>query len=188
MAMTLANKLTLSRLLLIPFFIISLIRPIDKFIMTFGAKTYNSIALAIFFFAMFTDVLDGFVARQKRERSSLGKFLDPLADKLFLLSAFIVLAFLGKIPPWITAVVVSRDIIIVLGWTVIFVITGDSVIVPSIYGKVTTFFQTLTVLAVLLEVPYDWIIWYAAVVFTIISGIDYTIKGTKRAGSEVISK
>jgi CDP-diacylglycerol--glycerol-3-phosphate 3-phosphatidyltransferase len=183
MSMTLANKLTLTRILLIPIFIITLIKPIDRFVMTFGSNTYNTVALLIFFFAMFTDVLDGFVARKKKQRSTLGGFLDPLADKLFLFSSFVILAFLGKIPAWITAVVVSRDLVIVLGWGIIFIITGESVIVPSIYGKLTTFFQTMTILAVLLEFPYAWIVWYAAILFTIVSGVDYTIKGSKRVGA-----
>lgn len=183
--MNLANKVTIFRIILIPFFLIALIRPPDKFLITLGTKIYNSMPLVIFFIAMFTDVLDGFLARKHGQKSALGSFLDPLADKLFLVSAFIVLAFLGKIPAWVTAVVISRDVIIVLGWAIIFVLTGKSVIVPSIYGKFTTFFQTVTILAVLLNVSYARYIWHGAVIFTIISGIDYIIKGSKHANDEV---
>ncbi|MFH1783868.1 MAG: CDP-diacylglycerol--glycerol-3-phosphate 3-phosphatidyltransferase [bacterium] len=182
--MSLPNKLTIFRILLIPFFLITLLRPPDEFLMTLETRIYRSLPLIIFFIAMVTDVLDGFLARRSNQHSSLGRFLDPFADKLFLLSAFIVLSFMNRIPAWITAVVIVRDVIIVIGWAIIFVISGRSVISPSIYGKLTTFFQSATVLAVLLNVSCRSYIWHTAAFFTIVSGIDYTLKGSTHVNTE----
>ncbi len=183
--MSLANKVTVFRILLIPLFLIALIYSRDKFVIDLGNKTYNSIPLLIFFIAMVSDVLDGFIARKHRQQSSLGTFLDPLADKLFLVSAFIMLAFLQRVPYWVSVIVIGRDLVIVLGWAMIFAIIKQSIIVPSVYGKFTTFFQTLTVLAVLLEVSYVRYIWHIAVIFTLISGFDYIIKGYKQINRTV---
>lgn len=173
--MNLANKLTILRILLTPLFIITLLNP---------PSTYNFVPLLIFIFAIFTDLLDGFVARTKRQKTSLGTFLDPAADKLLLTSAFITLAYKHIIPLWVMIIVFSRDIIIVSGWLLIYIFTGQKNIVSSNLGKLTTFTQMLTIFAVLINFPYAWILWLTAVAFTIASGIDYTIRGLRPLNNE----
>lgn len=177
--MNLANKISIGRILLIPFFIGSIVY--------YRAENglASNLPLIIFFIAVLSDGLDGFVARKFNQKTELGTIIDPIADKLLIITGFVCLAFSKtlpenlRIPAWLPIVVISRDIIIVLGTVVIHLIKGSIQIIPTIFGKVTTFFQMLAILAVLIKFPYSFIIWYLAGAFTIISGIDYIIKGSK---------
>lgn len=171
--MNLANKITVSRIILIPFFI--------------AAVVYSrmDIALVLFIIAVITDGVDGFIARALKQKTRLGTFLDPMADKLLLISAYICLAFANnipsyiKMPPYVPIMVISRDVIIVLGSVMIHIITGDLKVSPSAAGKITTFFQMATIICILIQFEYSFIIWNIAVVFTAFSGIDYIIKGSR---------
>ncbi|MBI4777478.1 CDP-alcohol phosphatidyltransferase family protein [Candidatus Desantisbacteria bacterium] len=181
--MTLANKITILRILLVPVFVI---------FMTYGY--YQSIvafqytALGIFIFFILTDALDGFIARSFDQQTALGMFLDPLADKLLLVSAFVVIGLniADKLPLWVIMLVVGREFIISIGWLVVYLFgTKNSSLKPSIYGKMTTFFQMTTILLCLLNLPYQYLRWiiFLTVAITIISTIDYIFRGSTKLKS-----
>lgn len=164
-----ANRITLLRIILIPFFV--------------GALIYGHIdrAFWIFSLAVLTDAIDGYIARMHSQKTILGSFLDPLADKLLLTTAFISLAMIGnlpiRLPPWIPLIVISRDIIIILGAALIQMNTGRLDIHPSLWGKLTTFLQMATVLGILVGFSGVRVIWWLMVVFTILSGWRYVQQG-----------
>lgn len=177
--MNIANKISLFRVLSVPFFIACLIYYVPE-------KDYlRFFALGIFFLAVISDAIDGYIARKAKLKTKAGSILDPLADKLLLLSAFICLYLIRSfpegisLPVWVTLMVVSRDCIILLGAVVIYVVKQSIEIVPTKWGKVTTIFQMLTVMAVLLQWRYSFSVWYTASVFTLISGFDYVRRGFK---------
>jgi cardiolipin synthase len=170
--MGLANGLTVLRILLIPVFVSLLVyrRP--------------GPALVVFALAAFTDLLDGYVARRRRSESRLGAFLDPVADKLLLTASFVTLTYLKALPFWITAVVITRDVILVVGALLILMVGGRIYPRPTWVGKTATFFQVLTVLGGLLTryVPAPltlWVVIWLAALFTIISGLQYLVQGMR---------
>lgn len=140
--LTLPNALTVLRIILVPFIIGTL---------SYG---YYGYSLAIFAIAGVTDLLDGLLARLKRQKTNLGALLDPVADKALLVSSFITLTILGWIPTWLTIIVISRDIILITGNLGIYILTGDLKISPSILGKLTTASQVLLVALVLVMVNF----------------------------------
>jgi cardiolipin synthase len=170
--MGLANWLTVLRILLIPVFVSLLVyrRP--------------GLALVVFAAAALTDLLDGYVARQRGIQSRLGAFLDPMADKLLLISSFVTLTWLKALPFWIAAVVISRDIILVVGALAIHMAGGRIYPRPTWAGKAATFFQILTVLTGLtgrflkIELGAAVFMWLAAA-FTIVSGLQYIVQGMR---------
>jgi cardiolipin synthase len=170
--MGLANWLTLLRIVLIPVFVTLLVyrRP--------------GWALSVFALAALTDLLDGWVARTRGMSSRLGAFLDPLADKLLLMASFVTLTYLKAIPFWIAAVVISRDVMLVVGALLMHMVGVRIYPRPSWAGKATTFFQVLTVLTALLArwfhlpVAPRVVMWLAAL-FTIMSGLQYLIQGMR---------
>ena len=137
--MGLANWLTTLRILLIPVFVTLLV------------YRHPNYALLVFCLASLTDLLDGYIARSRGSQTRLGAFLDPVADKLLLTSAFVTLTYLKVIPFWITAVVVSRDLVLSVGVLVIHVAGGTVHPNPSIVGKLSTVFQMATVLAAMVS-------------------------------------
>jgi cardiolipin synthase len=168
--MGLANWLTILRILLIPVFVSLLVyrRP--------GA------ALGVFAAAALTDMLDGWIAR--RQQSQSGAFLDPIADKLLLTASFVTLTYLKVLPFWIAAVVLSRDVILVIGTLLVYMLGARVHPRPTWAGKTATFFQILTVLTGLggryLHLPLvpRGVLWLAAA-FTVISGLQYIVQGMK---------
>ena len=170
--MGLANWLTVLRILLIPVFVTLLVyqRP--------GG------ALVVFAFAAFTDLLDGYVARQRGSQSRLGAFLDPMADKMLLISSFVTLTWLKALPFWIAAVVISRDVILVVGALLIHMVGGRIYPRPTWAGKAATFFQIATVLLGLtaryfrIPLALEIAMWVAAA-FTIVSGLQYLVQGMR---------
>ncbi|MFC1514510.1 CDP-alcohol phosphatidyltransferase family protein [Candidatus Omnitrophota bacterium] len=175
-----ANKVSLSRILAIPFFVAALI---------YSARNpdipqFRLIGLFIFIFAMITDFLDGIIARVKKEKTQLGKVLDPLADKLLLMNAFIWIYALReslpmayKLPLAVVLIVVSRDLLILLGILIFTFLKIEIPISPNAWGKLTTLAQMSTILCVFMDVPFSEIIWTLACVFTVISGIIYLRRG-----------
>jgi cardiolipin synthase len=165
------NILTIIRILLTPLFVIFLLR--DMF----------SFALLVFSIAAVSDGLDGLLARYFNQYSVLGAYLDPIADKLLLVSAFVSLAVLKIIPPWLTVIVISRDIMIVIG-ILIFAMTDIPIeMKPSLVSKCTTVAQLFTIFLTLLDpqIPGAQIIkqllfWITAGL-TIISGLHYIYFG-----------
>jgi cardiolipin synthase (CMP-forming) len=171
--LNLANKISIARIILIPFFIASVV--------------YSRLDLALTFFvlAIISDGADGFIARTLKQKTKLGTILDPLADKLLLISAYICLSVANsipgwlKMPPYVPIIIISRDVIIVLGSVMIYLIRGELNISPSIIGKVTTFFQMITIVSVLAQFRYSSTIWNITVTLTVVSGIDYIMKGSR---------
>ena len=168
--MGLPNWLTVLRILLIPVFVTLLVyrRP--------------GTALAVFCLASLTDLLDGYVARTRGSQSRLGAFLDPMADKLLLTASFVTLTYLRALPFWIAAIVISRDVILVVGALAIHMAGGLVHPRPSWAGKAATFFQILTVLTAMLARFYrvhlgtTAMLWLAAT-FTVVSGLQYIWQG-----------
>jgi cardiolipin synthase len=142
-------------------------------------------ALLIFLLASASDALDGLLARVLRQRTPLGAFLDPAADKLLIVTAFLVLAFLKLLPGWLTIVVIGRDVMICLGLAILSRASISVEIRPSFAGKVTTGLQLGAVMVTLLIASgfsliflRDWIYWGAAIA-TVVSGIQYFSKGIR---------
>lgn len=177
--MGLANKITIIRILLVPFLMASLFyyKPELDFL--------RFIALGIFFICALTDAIDGYVARRFYQKTELGRIMDPLADKLLIVTAFLCLSVLrdipaaSKIPPWLTIIVLSRDSIILLGSAIIFIMLKNIDIKPSLLGKITTFFQMSTVAAALLQFSFISIFWYITAFFTVLSCFNYIWLGSK---------
>lgn len=177
--MNFANKISISRILTVPFFIASLMYYVpDKDYLRF-------VALGIFVLGVFSDAVDGHIARKTKQHSPAGLILDPLGDKLLLVSAFICLYFIDKFPfgikfpLWVTLIVISRDVIILLGALVIFIVRQEINIHPTRWGKLTTTFQMSSVTAVLIQWKFSYILWWLAVFFTVVSGADYIMRGFK---------
>ncbi|MFA5118202.1 MAG: CDP-alcohol phosphatidyltransferase family protein [Candidatus Omnitrophota bacterium] len=171
--MNFANKISTFRILTVPFFISSLIYySSEKDFLRF-------VALGIFLLGVLSDAIDGYIARKSKQLSKAGRILDPLGDKLLLTSAFICLYLFLKLPLWVTLIVVSRDVIILLGAIVIFIVKKDINVSPTRWGKLTTSFQMASVISVLLQFKISYIFWNIAVFFTVISGIDYIMRGFK---------
>ncbi len=174
--MNLPNYITLIRVILIPFFINLMI------------YNYYREALAVFLVACITDALDGMIARLTKTQTTLGAFLDPMADKLLIISAFVTLVLLGKLPVWLVIIVVSRDAILTMGSLVIYFITHDIRIRPSIIGKATTVLQLIvvTLSLVLLNFGTDMglmpVLQWATAGATIASGAQYVVRGIRMAG------
>jgi cardiolipin synthase (CMP-forming) len=177
--MSLANKITIVRILLIPFFVTCFIyyTPERDFL--------RFIAFTIFAISVLTDAIDGYVARKYYQKTKLGTVIDPIADKLLILSAFLSLSITPalpqqfRIPPWVLVVVISRDILIVLGFLIINMLKGEIEIKPSILGKMTTAFQMITIIAALLHFKYSYVVWTAAVAFTVLSGFGYLMRANR---------
>lgn len=176
--MNLATKITVVHILLIPFFIAFLL---------YG-KLHLAIAVSVL--AILSDGLDGYIARVWKQRTPLGEMLDPIADKLFILSALLSLIFVKgvsltvTIPPYVPIVVLSRDAVIILGLVLIYVLKGEIEIKPSLSGKITTVLQMMTILLVLLQFRFAAYIWNTMVVFTIVSGIEYVVRGSRILGDK----
>jgi cardiolipin synthase (CMP-forming) len=173
-ALTLANQLTLLRLTLVPAFVI---------LVLYGRLGW---ALVAFVVAGITDGLDGLIARWRNQRTALGAFLDPMADKLLLVSGFVVLSLPGigladRIPVWLTVLVISRDVGIVVTVAIVSLTMGPRTFPPSTYGKLATAVYIVTIAVVLLynyldraSVIVDLAVW-ASLAITLISGFHYTM-------------
>lgn len=171
--MNLANKITILRILLVPIFILFTIVQFPF---------HMEAAVAVFLLASITDKLDGYIARKYNMITDFGKFMDPLADKLLVTGAFLVLIQFGRIEAWIVFIILARE----------FAVTGlrtlaaaqNIVIAASSYGKIKTVVQIIAVVVLLLKnfpfrlinLPMDLIMTYTALIITVISGFDYFIK------------
>ena len=171
--MNLPNKLTIVRVLLIPFFVF--------FMMTdYLGEMSKWIALLIFVAASLTDLLDGKIARKYNLVTNFGKFMDPLADKLLVCSALICFVELGVLPSWIVIIIISREFII-SGFRLV---ASDNhvVIAASYWGKFKTTFQMLMIIVLVLDINHPVfdllgvVLTYIALLLTIISLVDYVWK------------
>lgn len=181
--MSFADKVSLIRIILIPFFLYYLIH-------SKNVEIFRFYAICIFVLAVLTDFLDGLIARIKKEKSAIGQIIDPLADKLLMVTAFLALYLLGfAIPLWVVVTVLSRDIIVLLGILILHMLKVDVRIDPSLLGKLTTTFQMLTIFVVLIEnEPFFSIpIWSLATFFTLVSGVKYVARGIKAYNESIHS-
>jgi cardiolipin synthase (CMP-forming) len=171
-ALTPANQLTLLRMLLIPAFVI---------LVVYGHLGW---ALVVFATAGITDGLDGLIARRSGQKTSLGAWLDPMADKLLLVTTFIVLTLPGlglanRLPIWLTVLIISRDVVIVLTVAIISLAIGPRTFRPTIFGKVATATYIVTAVIAMLfnyrgyhSIVVDVAIW-ASLAITLVSGLHY---------------
>ena len=167
------NRLTIFRMLLVPVFVLAIL--------------YHrlDIGFVIFVIATLTDALDGYLARVLNQKTRLGSLMDPIADKLLLGSAFFCFSLIKglpayiKMPIYVPLVVISRDILLVLGVFVVNFMKGEVNIKPTALGKITTVLQMLTIIAVLVRFTYSSWVWNLMVVLTIISGFDYIVTGAR---------
>ena len=183
--MTLANQITLVRILLIPVFVV--------FAVYYSASVREGVpeewlrwcAVGVFVIAAVSDGLDGWIARRFNQRSALGVVLDPIADKGLLLTAIITLSLFPwtvGLPLWFPVLVIARDIVILVGCGLLKFFTGHIEVRPSMLGKVATALQMATVAWVLLQIPDErWVVWGAGL-FTLLSGIGYMWRGMHAMG------
>lgn len=170
--MNLPNKLTILRVVFIPFFLVALL--VD------GIPAGKWIALALFVIASLTDMLDGKIARKYNLVTNFGKFMDPLADKLLVSAALIAFIELGKIPAWVVIVIISREFII-SGFRLVASDNGV-VIAASYWGKIKTVIQMTMIIFIIPNFSGDWadivsnILIYLALILTVVSLIDYLLK------------
>ena len=162
------NMITLTRIVLIPVFVTALV------------YQHYDWALALFVIASLTDMLDGFMARLTNQKTRLGAFLDPLADKVLLLTSFILFSVFGWISTWLAICVISRDLIVVMGWVLLCLTSSDSRVAPTMAGKAAIASQLILIAYVLLAInlpelpdhspePAEWIV----AGLTIFSGLQY---------------
>lgn len=173
--MNIPNALTLLRLLLVPLLVILLMQ---------GAHFRALLLLA---FLGITDALDGFLARILKQQTALGAYLDPIADKTLITSCFIALAISKIIPGWLAVIVISRDIIILLGVSVLYMMSIPFAIRPAMVSKATTTFQILTVFFALAVRATPWtfddgwmlFLYLATAILTVASGLHYIHRGIR---------
>jgi cardiolipin synthase len=172
------NIITFVRIIIIPAFVTALIY-----------KRYNY-ALFLFIFAAVSDALDGLVARMTKQKTKLGAFLDPLADKSLLVTSFILFSVYDWIPLWLTITVISRDVIVVLGWILLYLSAHITKIEPSIIGKAAIASQLIIIAYTLLFINVNYIpppaglMFWTVAVLTIVSGLQYIYRGLKQTSEK----
>lgn len=187
--MTTANKVTILRILLIPVFVIEVLYYVKT-----ENENHRMVALLCFAVAAICDGVDGYIARRYNQWSELGTVLDPLADKLLLVSGVVVLSFdhgelLGQIPLWLTGTIIGRDILLAVGLGVIHLMVGKVTVRPRILGKIATVLQMVCILWILLDWDDLWAgrwltLWlYGAGICTGLSGLLYIWDGTRQLSS-----
>src|SRR5215468_8049755 len=187
--MTTANKITILRILLIPFFVVEVLYYVKN-----GNEAHRLAAILSFGLAAVCDGVDGFIARRYNQRSELGAILDPLADKLLLVSGIIVLSFdhrpyLQTLPLWLTGTIIGRDILLLAGLLVIHMTVGKVTVRPRALGKIATVLQMVVVLWTLLKWNEKWLnVWIiGAAACTGISGLLYVLDGTQQLSAHPTS-
>lgn len=181
--MTLANKITIARILLIPVFVL--------FAVYYGKSVEEGnpeewqrwTAVLVFIVAAATDGIDGWVARHFGQRSPLGAVLDPIADKGLLLTAIITLSvsrWTYAFPLWFPVLVIARDVVILTGCLVVKHMNGHLDVKPTWWGKTATALQMVAIAWMMLQLPYYIYSVYAAGIFTLVSGMGYVLEGIER--------
>lgn len=174
--MNIPNLLTLTRIVLVPVIVILLIQ----------SSFFK--AMVVFVIAGITDGLDGLLARVLNQRTVLGAYLDPLADKALILTSFVTLSVLGVVPSWLSVIVISRDLIILVGISILVIMDIPFDVKPTFISKVTTTFQLLTIFMVMMFLGFaidfrihavDDIIYWLTALLTMASGFNYIVIGLK---------
>jgi len=184
--MTAANKLTVSRVLLVPLYLTFLYYSRTE------SNNYLSGSLVILLVVAVGDVLDGYLARRLRQVTPFGSLLDPVGDKMILWVSFIIFAYYDKVPAWLAIVVVSKDVLILGAGLGLHVLGCDTSIVPNFWGKASAFAQFTLVLFTISSIAWgfwdsgEWIrytlaiYWAVVAVLAILSGISYAILEARR--------
>jgi CDP-diacylglycerol--glycerol-3-phosphate 3-phosphatidyltransferase len=188
--MTLANKITLFRILLIPVFVFLVIQYVTDFERGHPEEWMRYTAVGIFILAAVSDGVDGFIARRFNQKSVLGAYLDPIADKALLISALVMLSrdhgeAFEQLPLWFPVLVISRDLILLVGTVLIYMLTGTMKVRPRLVGKAATVFQMITLGWMLLKVSqpsHEWFL-FAAGICTFLSGVLYFYDGVMQINS-----
>lgn len=190
--MTTANKVTIFRILLIPFFVVEVL-----YCMKTGEEIHRLAAILAFAIAAICDGVDGYIARRYNQKSELGAILDPLADKLLLVSGVVLFSLnnphFGSIPLWLTGTIIGRDLVILIGMIVIQMTVGTVRVRPRVLGKIATVLQMVCIIWLLFKwdqkVGGQWfLIWTAgAAVCTGVSGLLYVLDGVKQLSSHPTS-
>jgi len=181
--MTTANKITITRILLIPVFVLLAVY--------YGESVQNGqpqeglrvAAILVFVVAALSDGIDGYLARRYNQRSRLGEILDPIADKGLLLTAILTLTFSDwqfRFPTWFPVLVIGRDLVILTGAAVLQVVNGHLDVRPSLLGKASTATQMIALAWIMFQLPHSsWPVWIAGIV-TFVSMIGYVADGIQR--------
>lgn len=184
--MNLPNKLTMLRIIMIPVFIIIICGQWNWGTLGSGEMTlpvYQLVGAILFAVASYTDHLDGSIARKRGLVTNFGKFADPLADKMLVMTAFILLVGSNMVPSWVIAIIVCRELA-VTGLRLILVETGGQVLAAAWPGKIKTATQMIAIVLLYLNnwpfalvgIPVDQIMLYICLFFTVYSGVDYFVK------------
>jgi cardiolipin synthase (CMP-forming) len=168
--MNVPNILSIFRLVMTVFFILAVNQGRFRF------------ALFLFILQGLSDLLDGLLARMMNKKTSLGAYLDPIADKAMLVSAYLVLYFHEIIPLWVVAVILLKDVVVATGFLILYRMFGKVKLIPSIFGKTSTALQMLTVVYVLWSAGtayqgYNNFFFYPMIVCTIVAGVQYVARG-----------
>ena len=193
--MTTANKITVVRILMIPVFVTMAIYYGESIKRGDPLEWQRFTAIIIFILAAVSDGLDGYVARRYNQRSALGVYLDPIADKGLLLSGIITLSIsnwsesdpeYGRFPAWFPVLVISRDVVILVGTMILYLLNGKVHVKPKWTGKVATVLQMIAIGWVMLQLRFIPLLYVVVVagVFTLISGIVYVTDGVRQLQAE----
>jgi CDP-diacylglycerol--glycerol-3-phosphate 3-phosphatidyltransferase len=193
--MTTANKITIVRIAMIPLFVLMAIYYGESIQRGAPLEWQRYTAIVIFLVAAASDGLDGYVARHYKQRSALGAILDPIADKGLLLSGIITLSIsnwsetepdYGKFPAWFPVLVITRDVVILVGAAVLQLLIGKVKVKPSWTGKVATVCQMCAIAWVMLQLRFLPLLFVVIVagIFTFISGVIYVLDGVRQLQAE----
>ena len=193
--MTMANKITIVRILMIPAFVTMAIYYGESIKRGDPLEWQRYAAITIFILAAVSDGLDGYVARRYNQRSTLGVYLDPIADKGLLLSGIITLSISnwsesapehGRFPAWFPVLVISRDVVILVGTMILYLLNGKVHVKPKWTGKVATVLQMIAIGWVMLQLRFIPLLYVVVVagVFTLISGVVYVTDGVRQLQAE----
>ena len=187
--MTTANKITIVRILLVPLFIVEVLNYVGQ-----GRELHRHLAIAAFLAASVCDGVDGYIARRYNQRSELGAILDPLGDKLLLVAGIVLLSlhhepYLPHLPLWLTATVISRDVLLLIGMAVIYYTCGKVKVKPHLVGKVATVLQMVAICWALLKLNVNGLSWLAlgAALCTGGSGAIYVFEGVRQLSASPAS-
>ena len=186
--MTTANKVTIGRIILVPFFVVQLLYYFQN-----GDELHRWLALGAFLSATISDGIDGYLARNYGQATQLGSYLDPIADKLLLFAGLIVLTIefehnrLGQhIPLFLTGAVIGRDVIVVSGSALLYALIGDVKVKPHVLSKAASVLQMVCIGWVLLKVGWAWSVYVtfwlavAATACTVFTGVLYVLDGIRQ--------
>ena len=190
--MTTANKVTIGRIILVPVFVVQML-----YYFRTGDELHRYLAMAVFLIATISDGIDGYLARHRGQATQVGAFLDPIADKLLMLSGLILLSieseknpFGQRMPLWLTGTVIGRDMIVVSGSVLLYMVIGNVKVKPLFMSKTSAVLQMVTIGWVLFKLPPIGTFWLAVAVAvtTAITGVLYVSDGIRQFSEHPAAK